>query len=347
MKKWIVVLLHFGYWVLYLFLLYFLLFTLEPAYGRELLHFWYFTSFGIVTIGPALLTFYISYFVLFPWLLLRKRIFLLILLGLLIAFISTVLVAFLLSIFADRERIWASGWDGVIALTIAITSLSIIHGVIALVIKGFISWYNDIKLKDDLNKKNFEMELALVKSQINPHFLFNTLNNIDVLIAKDAAKASAYLNKLSDIMRFMLYETKTEKIPLTKELDYIEKYIELQKIRTSNPNYVNFVIEGNPDNLRIAPMLFIPFIENAFKHAKNKKIEQAIVIKISIEKDQIVFECENNYSEDSQVKDSQNGLGNKLIQKRLNLLYPEKHILQVKKENNTYKVKLLIKTIEN
>src|ERR1044071_687955 len=115
------------------------------------------------------------------------------------------------------------------------------------------------------------MELALIKSQINPHFLFNTINNIDVLIAKDSAKASEYLNKLSGILRYMIYETRNEKISLAGELDYIEKYLELQKIRTANPDYVNFQISGEANNLKIAPMILFPFIENAFKHTENKK----------------------------------------------------------------------------
>ena len=186
------------------------------------------------------------------------------------------------------------------------------------------------------------MELELIKSQINPHFLFNTINNIDVLIAKDAARASAYLNKLSDIMRFMLYETKTEKITLDKELTYIEKYIDLQKIRTSNMNYVNYYVVGDSSNLMIAPMLFIPFIENAFKHTENKKVENAINIKIIIEKEMIIFDCENYYTKETQVKPDQSGLGNELIQKRLTLLYPNKHTLEIINKNNTYKVKLVL-----
>lgn len=143
-------------------------------------------------------------------------------------------------------------------------------------------------------------------------------------------------------MRFMLYETKAEKIPLKQELSYIEKYIDLQKIRTSNPSYINYSAQGDSDNLMIAPMLFIPFIENAFKHAENKKTDNAINIKISAEKDTITFECENAYSTDTQTKLGHSGLGNELIQKRLMLLYPNKHTLNVTDENNTYKVKLTI-----
>src|SRR6185369_10818343 len=100
---------------------------------------------------------------------------------------------------------------------------------------------------------------------------------------RDAARASEYLNKLSDILRYMVYETKTEKIQLARELTYIEKYLELQKIRTTNPDYVNYSVTGEEGNLMIAPMIFFPFIENAFKHTENKKSSNSINIKISIE----------------------------------------------------------------
>ena len=155
-----------------------------------------------------------------------------------------------------------------------------IHGVMALVIRGFITWYDEIKLKEGLAKEKHDMELALIKSQINPHFLFNTINNIDFLITKDSTKASEYLNKLSDILRYMVYETKTEKIPLTTELNYIEKYLELQRIRTSNADYVSFEVIGNANNLMIAPMILFPFIENAFKHTESNKKLYSIDLKI-------------------------------------------------------------------
>jgi LytS/YehU family sensor histidine kinase len=163
-----------------------------------------------------------------------------------------------------------------------------------------------------------------------------------VLIEKDAVKASAYLNKLSDIMRFMLYETKTEKILLEKELTYITKYIDLQKIRTSNLNFVNYTIEGNPGNWMIAPMLFIPFIENAFKHSGNKKTDHAIVVNIKITATVLSFYCENHFSENQLIDHEARGIGNELIKKRLDLLYPGKHSLSVEKQNNIYKVQLAI-----
>lgn len=148
-------------------------------------------------------------------------------------------------------------------------------------------------------------------------------------------------------MRFMLYETKTEKIPLTKELTYIEKYIDLQKIRTANEHYVNYSVEGDTGSIRIEPMLFIPFIENAFKHAIDKKLENAVLIRFLIDRDKIVFVCENKYSQahsDRPHSDrpDHSGLGNGLIGKRLMLLYPGKHELEIITENETYKVKLTL-----
>jgi LytS/YehU family sensor histidine kinase len=221
--------------------------------------------------------------------------------------------------------------------------IAAIAGLAALIIKGFITWFNEIKLKEELMQKNHETEMALIKSQLDPHFLFNTLNNIDVLILKDATEASNYLNKLSDILRFMLYETKTDEILLRKEIEYIEKYIELQKIRTANANYVSFQVIGIPANITIAPMVFIPFIENAFKHSTNKKIDNAITVKLFISKESILFVCENKFDANRKVIQESNGLGNNLIQKRLHLIYPEQHQLEIEKQTNLYSVQLTIK----
>jgi two-component system, LytTR family, sensor kinase len=222
------------------------------------------------------------------------------------------------------------------------TFIGIVCGVVAWVIKGFITWFNEIKLKEALKEKNYEMEMALIKSQLDPHLLFNTINNIDALILKDAVAASDYLNKLSDIIRFMLYETKPDQIPLSKEIAYIEKYIALQKIRTANSNYVHFAVSGNIGSKQIAPMIFIPFIENAFKHTNNKKLENAISINICVKAQKIEFTCENKFDAKPTVQQPGSGLGNRLIQKRLSIIYAEKHVLEVTKSNDLYRVHLTI-----
>lgn len=337
MKKYIVVLLHLGYWLMYSFLILMLLTALN--HGRAYVGFVLFKSpGGIAAFVPAIIGFYTFYGFLFAKFLAKKRI-----IRLFISIVVIILVAAIIT-----ELIMYSGYrvdrslNTMFYAGLFLAFIALVNGIIGLVIKGFITWYGDIKVKVELNKKNYEMELALMKAQINPHFLFNTINNIDMLIQKDAGKASEYLNKLSDIMRFMLYETKTERITLEKELSYIEKYVELQKIRTTNLNYVKYEVKGSAGNLLIEPMLFIPFIENAFKHTENKKVENAIKICFVIEKDKIKFECENAYLADTPLKPEHSGLGNDLIQRRLVLLYPGKHTFEVINKNGIYKVNLLL-----
>jgi LytS/YehU family sensor histidine kinase len=216
------------------------------------------------------------------------------------------------------------------------------NGGMGLLLRGFIRWYNELKLKEDLAKKNFETELALVKSQLDPHFLFNSLNNIDALILIKPEKASLYLNKLSDIMRFMLYETKGERIPLSKEWSYIEKFIDLQKIRTANDAYVHCEKFGNTEGVSIAPMILIPFVENAFKHAEKIKVGTAVKIILKRDNNTLHFECSNRFYKTEKGENEVGGLGNGLIIKRLELLYPQKHTLRIEEKDNFYSIFLSI-----
>jgi two-component system, LytTR family, sensor kinase len=342
MKKSIVVLLHIGFWACYFILIMVMLgmyfrgvdqmeSRIEAAFEKILF-------FALL---PSAISFYFFYFLIFPKYLQRKKVVLAIVSGLLIP-LGAALIGFAVLSFLYQEDCFQNTEETTFGVILFMSFVALVSGIIALVIKGFITWFGEIKLKEALKQKNHEMELALVKSQLDPHFLFNTINNIDVLILKNAAKASNYLNKLSDIMRFMLFETKTDKILLSKEIEYIEKYVELQKIRTANSNYINFSVTGNSENKTIAPMVFIPFIENAFKHTTNKKLENAININILIENGTIKLECINRFDSNRKLQQENNGLGNDLIQKRLNLIYPEKYKLEVVNQNDLYSVNLTI-----
>jgi two-component system, LytTR family, sensor kinase len=344
MKRPFVFLIHLGYWLIYLVLL-LLIFTIATTQIRKapaVFSFSFLFPFVLLSIVPNLLSFYASYFFLFSRFLFRKKIVGLVISGglvcLLAAFagdlIALVWLGFDQPVFTDAKEF--------VTLTVSFFLVAAVHGVVALVIRGFIAWYTEIKLKEELARKTFETELMLIKSQINPHFLFNTINNIDVLITRDPVKASAYLNKLSDILRYMVYETKNERIPLARELDYLEKYLALQKIRTVNPDYVNFRTTGAAGNLTIAPMILFPFIENAFKHTENKKNSNTIRIRVAIEKDKIVFECENSYQTTAHRKRDFGGRGNELVKKRLMLMYPEKHALEVDAAGGIYRVNLTL-----
>lgn len=194
--------------------------------------------------------------------------------------------------------------------------------------KAFFTWYADIRVKEELKRKHIQTELALLKAQLNPHFLFNTLNNIDNLILINSNAASGYLNKLSGILRFTLYEAHGESIFLKQELDHIQQYIDLQRMRTSNERFICFEVVGQPGELTIAPMLFTPFIENAFKHSTNKKIDQAIDIQLLIAGNRLHFICSNVITESAAVPLTyKGGLGIELISNRLKLLYPEHELI--------------------
>jgi sensor histidine kinase YesM len=353
MKKSILILLHIGFWLGYLLLIGIMLAVFyrssSHAIDQTARVLNAFKSLFMFAFLPSFLTFYGCYLIVFPKYLQQKKFLFSLLYGILISIgasiIAYVVMRYLIESgqLMDMDKGGINGRSTAIRTILFMSFIASIAGLAALILKGFITWFNEIKLKEELQQKNHETEMALIKSQLDPHFLFNTLNNIDVLILKDATEASNYLNKLSDILRFMLYETKTDEILLRKEIEYIEKYIELQKIRTANANYVSFEVLGNPANITIAPMVFIPFIENAFKHSTNKKIDNAIKVQLLIKKEHIVFICENKFDSNRKLKQESNGLGNDLIQKRLHLIYPERHLLEIDKQINLYSVKLTIK----
>ncbi|MDB5127306.1 sensor histidine kinase [Mucilaginibacter sp.] len=353
MKKSFVVSLHIGFWACYIILIAIMLgvyYRNNPSISDpEFRVVNAFKNIFLFAFVPSVISFYLFYFILFPKYLQQEKFFLAIIYALLMS-AGTALVAYILHRYLiesghvmDMDEGGKNGRSTAVRVIMVMTLIGLICGTAALVIKGFITWFNEIKLKVSLKEKNYEMEMALIKSQLDPHLLFNTINNIDALILKDAVKASNYLNKLSDIMRFILYETKTDQIFLSKEIEYIEKYIELQKIRTANVNYVHFAITGVIGHKHIAPMVFIPFIENAFKHTNNKKLVNAITVNIIITDETVQLVCENKFdSRKLALQQTDSGLGDELIKKRLNLIYGGKHCLEVHKTNELYSVNLTI-----
>ncbi len=352
MKKSFVVLLHVSFWACYFMLIAIMLAVYYRsgvnAGNQEARILNALKSLLLFAFIPSFISYWSYYFLLFPKYLQHKKILLSIIHGVLIsagaALIGYILIRYSIEsgYMTDMDDAGIHGRSTAITVITAMTLIGIISGAVALVIKGFINWFNEKKLKEALKEKNHEMEMALIKSKIDPHLLFNTINNIDALIIKDTVEASNYLNKLSDIMRFMLYETMAEKILLSQEIEYIEKYIALQKIRTANVNYIHFTVSGDIGNRSIAPMIFIPFIENAFKHTTNKKLENAITVNILITDKKIKMVCENKFDSKPKVQPMNSGLGNELIQKRLQLIYADKHLLEINKNDELYSVHLTI-----
>jgi len=347
MKKSTVILMHITYWVIYVLFSFGITgltrgFVFNNDFIAPLL--------GRIFFGMAY--FYISYNFLVPKYLAKREVkrFFRLAIGLSMLGVPLQLIYQYLTMspqpdFSDVQARWEEVVMASITWVLTFifsTIMFLIDAMMGAVLKGFMTWYDEIHVKEVLIRKNLETELALLKAQLNPHFLFNTLNNIDILIEKNASAASVYLKKLSDIMRFTLYDTQEERIPLELELEYIRKFIDLQHIRTAS-EFVELDVSGDPKNFSIAPMVFIPFIENAFKHSTNKKIENAIVIKIEIVDNTVLFSCVNVIDKERPLASHKSGLGLDLIRQRLQLLYKDSHSLEIGTVNDMFNVSLKLK----
>lgn len=203
------------------------------------------------------------------------------------------------------------------------------------------SWMEEQSRQVELEKQNLGSELALLRSQINPHFLFNTLNNIDLLVFKDQQKASDSIVKLSEIMRYMLYESNTADAPLERELQYLESLIDLMRLRVIDPSFIEFSVEGEARGKRIPPMLLVPFIENAYKHGKKSGAAPGIIIHFSIGPDVCHFEVRNRVeTKIPMVKDRTGGIGLNNVKRRLSLLYGNEYRLINEQKGEWYEVLL-------
>ena len=211
--------------------------------------------------------------------------------------------------------------------------------------KGWFMLTEANRMMLELEKEKTQAELRALRSQVNPHFLFNSLNNIYSLAMKRSGKTAGIILKLSALMRYMLYESNEGEVPLKRELDYVKNYMELQKIRSENKASVSYVFRGRSGSLKIAPLLFLPFIENSFKHGVQGETGGGFVrMTIDIAEDSLDFFIENNKgSVDSIEVDNARGIGLDNARKRLELSYPEKHVLDIRDGEDRFSVRLVIK----
>lgn len=207
-------------------------------------------------------------------------------------------------------------------------------------------WTRNELVRNQLEANQLSTEIKFLKSQINPHFLFNTLNNL-FSMAQDKGndELADGISKLSGMMRYMIYESNVEYVPLTQEIEYLKNCIVLNKLRYADEEAeVVFNYPEYPHQLLIAPMLFIPFVENAFKYGV--QIGHTSQINISITetgKNRIEFYCENkNYSFVNKMDDNNSGIGLENVKRRLELVYPGKHKLIIRNDEHTYTVLLKI-----
>jgi two-component system, LytTR family, sensor kinase len=209
-----------------------------------------------------------------------------------------------------------------------------------------INWFTIMNQKAELDKQKFAVELDLLKSKLNPHFLFNTLNNIDSLIHQNSEEASAALIRLSEIMRYLTYETSSEVVELKIEVEYIRNFIELYRIRIKSPEDIRLDVQGNLSTL-IAPALFVPILENAFKFASYRNRKPYVDINLSSDKGIVIFSISNYYEYNPEAETTHSGFGLLNLKKRLELTYPDKHQLLIEPGETRFSVKLTINTNDN
>ncbi|MBE0648948.1 MAG: histidine kinase [Bacteroidales bacterium] len=226
------------------------------------------------------------------------------------------------------------------------TYYSISFTMMALLIKFMIDWFNTQKQKSELLARSKTSELALLRTQINPHFLFNTLNNLYSLVYKKSDEAPSMLMKLSDIMRYMLYDSNSDKVLLEKEIEYLESFIELNALRMKEGRFVAFDIEGDIHSRMIPPMLLVPFVENAFKHGRKNYKLPGIAIQLVVTGTRLDFDIRNYIPTGAPLnKDQQGGIGLDNVKKRLDMIYPGTYSLEIKDNGEEYHVHLTIQRL--
>jgi two-component system, LytTR family, sensor kinase len=204
-------------------------------------------------------------------------------------------------------------------------------------------WFKAEKQKKEMENEKLHSELAFLKSQVNPHFLFNILNNICSLARKKSDDTENAIIQLSRIMRYMLYDSKDEKVPLGKEVEYLQNYIDLQRLRISDTVIISFTIEGNIEGKMVEPMLLIPFVENAFKHGVSYIDESRIDIRLETGDGVLHFRVENNRVRKNEAPvQLESGIGLKNVLRRLDLLYPQAHTIDIEENASKYIVNLEI-----
>ncbi|MBU2921136.1 histidine kinase [Winogradskyella psychrotolerans] len=244
--------------------------------------------------------------------------------------IALILIGLILVIFNDTFG-KLEGFVEFIALYFILVFITIAHWL-----------FKQIKALIRLKNEKAKTELMHLKSQVNPHFFFNMLNNLYGLVDKDSKKAQQLILKLSDMMRYSIYDGEKDKVLLSEEITYLENYIELHKMRYHKAIDIQFNIDTNPTDYEIMPLLFIILLENAFKHGVENLRENAYVhVNLVAHNNEVTFAIENNFEE---VQDHpETGIGLKNLKRRLELVYPKNHTLTISKTETTYNATLNIK----
>lgn len=334
---------------------------MKPSYSKIVLHFFlwlllfvyplaslndqYLIYRNWLSLGSIFVAFYLNYFILVDYFFLKNKKFLFYILNVFLIIILYILIGFIVD-----HPIFHPSSNGIQIREIrsgAMTTVQVILPIIlsigmcvALKVNAHLD-RNKVLLQQ-IKQTQLNAEIKYLKYQVQPHFLFNTLNNIYALVDTAPVKAKQSIHTMSKMMRYLLHDASNNKVPLVKEIEFLERYIDLMQLRVSS-NLVltkNFPIINQP--ITIAPLLLITFIENAFKHGIDAIKDSYITIDLEIEKDHIKYAVINS-SFPEKENNTDSGIGLENLKKRLDILYPNRFNLVTKEENNTYIAQLTFK----
>ena len=304
------------------------------------------TSLSLVwqLLRAPLVVYFANFYLFGPYLFFRRRYWLFVLCNLLLILGAN--YGFVYGYFAIKHNVPsmpAKAWMGFFSGTFIFFLLNIVTVAVAIGIRHFIRVRQLKQQLKDEKAKNTEAELAWLKNQINPHFLFNTLNNISSLTQIDADAAQDAIAQLSDLLRYAMYETNKNTVPLGGEVEFMRNYIELMKLRCNEQTSVNYQLSTDSELVEVAPLLFVSLIENAFKHGVSSGRPSAISIKLEQHQGQLTFICNNtNYPKNDKDR-SGSGIGIENTRRRLELMYADRYEWEQTLEDNIYHVMIKLK----
>lgn len=239
----------------------------------------------------------------------------------------------------NKPAIWQPGNFWITARIIKNSSKIFPVIAVSLILKLMNNAYRQERRLRAIEKEKFDAEIGLLKAQINPHFFFNTLNSLYFLTHKQSPKSPELVMHLSKLMRYILYETGTDQVLLTAELAHLENYLGIEQMRFGDRLDLSFQYSGEIIGRRIAPLLLLPFVENAFKHGIEKN-GGWVTIDLKVSEKRLYLKVENGFTSSTALK--HHGMGLKNVKRRLDLIYPSQHQLNIKQDNNIYQVDLKI-----
>ncbi len=332
-----ILLIHLSFWCLYFSFFYYQI--TFPRRGEDVNYSRAFFDASTHVIMMATLS-YLNYFYLLPRFLLHKNL-LKYLLEFFVPFSIIVTLHILLKrhIYADLGESKRFLHGSKFILQHASTTLFI--AIFVGMLKFAEDWLELENKRKELENEKLTAELTFLKAQINPHFLFNTLNNLYYLAFTNSPNTTEVIAKLSQMMRYMIYDSNYEKVLLSKEIEYIENYISLEKLRLNNQIPINIFIEGDVNQVKIVPLILITFLENAFKHGvSNNSTNAYISINLSVHEKTLIYIVENSKLEINNHEKS--GIGLQNVKRRLDLSYPQKSHLEVIDTEKYYKINLTL-----